>query len=110
MLYVIRENYISREEIINIAFKQYKCWSNLRDEEIKNIIKENSLNFTELKVAENAPSIQKSYRKYFPFHDPENYPEYEHEIGYMHLEISSFVTSNARKKKYIYTNGILGLK
>jgi hypothetical protein len=68
MLYIIRKNYISREEIINIAFKQYKCWSNLRDEDIKKCIKDNSLKYVELKVADDAPSIQKNYRKYFPFH------------------------------------------
>jgi hypothetical protein len=103
MLYIFRENYISSEEIVNTAFKQYKYWSNLVVEEIKNCIKNNSPKFTELEVAENDPSIQKKYRKYFNFHDPENYPEYEHEIGFMHLEIKIYCDFKNKEEK-IYTN------
>jgi hypothetical protein len=42
MLFVIRKNYISSEEIINSAFKQYIYWSNLRDKEILNTIKDHT--------------------------------------------------------------------
>jgi hypothetical protein len=88
MLYVIRENYISREELINNAFKQYKYWSNLMIEEIKCCIKECTPNMNGIKLAKDASCVRKNFRKYFTYDDPDIYPEFEKELGLMHLEIN----------------------
>jgi hypothetical protein len=42
MLYEIRKNYISKDELFNSAHKHYNFWTNLATEDINNIIKNNS--------------------------------------------------------------------
>jgi hypothetical protein len=109
MLYVIRKNYISNEEIVNIAFKQYKYWSNLRDEGIENIIKINTPKYPGIKFVENAICIQEIYEKYFPFYDAGNYDEYEQRVGYIHLEIDSkggFKSEEERTNTHMFRSWI----
>jgi hypothetical protein len=89
MLFVIRENYIGREEIINLAYKQYKFWSNLAIENIREIIKDNIPSVNKIALPKNAISIQENFHNYFLFKDPENYMEFEYPLGELHLRIEA---------------------
>jgi hypothetical protein len=67
------ENYISREEIINLAYKQYKFWSNLAVEKIKSIIKDNTPNINQVTLPAKAPSIQENFHNFLIFKEKEEY-------------------------------------
>jgi hypothetical protein len=67
ILFVIRENYISNEEIVNAAYKQYNFWSNLAIEEIKGIIKDNTPNQNQIILPKDALSIKESYQEFCMF-------------------------------------------
>jgi hypothetical protein len=62
MLYEIRKNYISKEELFNSAHKQYNFWTNLAIEDIKNIIKKNSPDFNhQIILPRDAISIHENF-------------------------------------------------
>jgi hypothetical protein len=77
MLYVIRENYVTREEIINTAHKQYEFWSNLATENINELIKSNTPCMNTITLPREAEAIKENFWKHFIFDDPDNFIEFE---------------------------------
>jgi hypothetical protein len=56
MLFEIRKNYISKEELFNAAYKQDIFWTNLEIEDIKTLIKNKSLNLNcQITLPRDAP-------------------------------------------------------
>jgi hypothetical protein len=99
LLYIIRENYISCEELINGAIKQYKYWTNLLVEEINNCIKNNTPPNQKI-LARDSPSIKKNFRKYFSLENPDEFLKYEYTFGKMHLGVNQLYIFKNKTQKH----------
>jgi hypothetical protein len=99
MLHVIRENYISSEEIINVAHKQYIYWTNLAVEDIKVIIKINAPNMHAITLPRDAQIIQETFKEFCIFKDPLNFWPFEYSTAKKCLELEATFPDSSEKFK-----------